>query len=48
MPEWRPILLMEPDDFPRRTVLTAARELFEVKIAEASRCNKAQSLAQSA
>lgn len=46
MPDWCPILLMEPDDFPRRTVLTVARELFEVKLAEASLYDKAQSLAQ--
>jgi CheY-like chemotaxis protein len=46
VPETRSILLVEPDYLLRRTVVTAARSLFDVEIAETSRYENAQSLVQ--
>lgn len=44
MPEMRSILLLEPDYLLRRTVVAAARELFDVDITETSRYENAQAL----
>ncbi|MCZ8252810.1 MAG: hypothetical protein O9318_10100 [Hylemonella sp.] len=47
MLETRRILLAEPDYLLRRTVVAAARSLFDVEIAETSRYENAQSLVKS-
>ena len=47
MPETRSVLLLEPDYLLRRTVVAAARELFQVEITESSRHETAESLVRS-
>lgn len=44
MPESRSVLLLEPDYLLRRTVVAAARSLFQVDITETSRYESAQAL----
>lgn len=44
MPESRSVLLLEPDYLLRRTVVAAARSLFQVDITETSRYENAQTL----
>ncbi|GEM_PF-6467171 len=46
MLETRRILIVEPDYLLRRTVVTAARSLFDVEIDETSRYENAQTLVQ--